>query len=249
MRAIYVLWLRHLKRYVRTRSRIIGALCQPLLFLASLGFGLGPLFAKAGQGNYLQFLTPGVVGMTVLFTSIMSGGDVIWDRQFGFLKAVLVAPVPRSAIMIGRMLAGATTATLQGLIVIAVCCIGGFRPASMKSFVLGVVFMVLVAILFTGLGTAIASLVSDFQGFNLVMNFLVMPMFLLSGALYPLRHAPQWLRAVAVVDPFAYGVDGMRGALLGIKPQFGIGLDLMIVLGACILLTWTGSYFISKIQV
>lgn len=249
MRAVYVLWVRHMKRYLRTRSRIVGALCQPLLFLASLGFGLGPLFEKAGQGSYLQFLTPGVVGMSVLFAAISAGGDVIWDRQFGFLKTVLAAPVPRSTIMIGRTLAGATTATIQGLIVIVICWIGGFRSPSLKSLTLGILFMLLVAIVFTALGTAIASFVEDFQGFQLVMNFIFMPMFLLSGALYPLRHASQWLRIVATIDPVAYGVDGLRGALLGANPQFGVPMDLSILIGSTVLLTLVGSYLFSRMQI
>ena len=108
MNAIYILWLRQLKRYVRSRSRIVASLGQPLLFLLALGFGFGPIFKQAGQGNYIQFLAPGVIAMTVLFTSIFSGIELIWDRQFGFLKETLVAPVPRILIMIGRTLGGAT---------------------------------------------------------------------------------------------------------------------------------------------
>src|SRR5271154_6860976 len=128
MTAIYVLWLRQLKRYVRSRSRIIASLGQPLLFLIAFGFGFGPIYQKAGQGNYIQFLAPGVIAMTVLFTSVFSGIELIWDRQFGFLKETLVAPVPRIFIMLGRTLGGATVALLQGLIVVAVCLIAGFRP-------------------------------------------------------------------------------------------------------------------------
>src|SRR6266545_5378669 len=118
---IYALWLRQIKRYFRSRSRIIGSLGQPLLFLLALGFGFGPVFQRAGQGNYIQFLAPGVIAMTVLFTSIFSGIELIWDRQFGFLKETLVAPVPRILIMVGRTLGGATVGLIQGLIVVAIC--------------------------------------------------------------------------------------------------------------------------------
>src|ERR1700680_1862162 len=121
MSAIYILWLRQLKRYVRSRPRIVASLGQPLLFLLGLGFGFGPIFQRAGQGNYIQFLAPGVIGMTVLFTSIFSGIELIWDRQFGFLKETLVAPVPRLALLVGRTLGGATVGVIQGVVVLAVC--------------------------------------------------------------------------------------------------------------------------------
>src|SRR5580693_6691080 len=128
MSCIYILWIRQLTRYVRSRSRILAALGQPVLYLIALGFGFGPIFQKAGEGSYLQFLAPGVVGMTILFTSMFTGIELIWDRQFGFLKETMVAPVPRSLIMLGRTLGGATVAVFQGLIVFIVCLIAGFRP-------------------------------------------------------------------------------------------------------------------------
>src|SRR6185503_8201057 len=166
---------------VRSRAQIAASLGQPLLYLLALGFGLGPIFQKSGHGSYLQFIAPGVIAMTVLFTSIFSGIALLWDRQFGFLKETLVAPVPRITIMIGRTLGGATTSVMQGLIVAAACIIVGFRPGSVTGLAGGLVFMVLIAVMFTALGTAIASVLSDFQGFQMIMNFLVMPIFFLSG--------------------------------------------------------------------
>src|SRR5215831_13573825 len=188
MQAIYILWLRELKRYVRSRAQILASLGQPLLYLLVLGFGLGPVFRMAGRGSYLQFIAPGVISMTVLFSSIFSGIALLWDRQFGFLKETLVAPVPRILIMIGRTLGGATVALLQGLIVLAVCLVAGFRPIGFESIPLALLFMALIAIMFTAFGTAFASVISDFQGFQLVMNFLVMPIYFLSGAIYPLTN-------------------------------------------------------------
>src|SRR5579862_8093413 len=128
MGAIYILWLREVKRYVRSRIQIVASLGQPMLYLLVLGFGLGPVFQRAGGGSYLQFVAPGVIGMTVLFSSIFSGLGLLWDRQFGFLKETLVAPVPRLQIMIGRTLGGATNALMQGTLVLVVCLIVGFRP-------------------------------------------------------------------------------------------------------------------------
>src|SRR3954464_6129461 len=148
MSAIYILWLRELKRYSRSRAQIVASLGQPLLYLLALGFGLGPVFEKAGQGSYLQFVAPGVIGISGLFSSIFSGIGLLWDRQFGFLKETLVAPVPRLHIMIGRTLGGATVAMLQGTLVLVVCLIAGFRPASIAAVPVALLFMALISIVF-----------------------------------------------------------------------------------------------------
>src|ERR1700746_3527483 len=144
MNAIYIMWLRAVKRYVRSKPRIIAALGQPLLFLLALGFGFGPIFQRAGQGNYIQFLAPGVIAMTILFTAIFSGIELIWDRQFGFLKETLVAPVPRLTIMIGRTLGGATVALMQGVIVFAICWLAGFRVSGFGALPEALAFMALI---------------------------------------------------------------------------------------------------------
>ena len=242
-----MLWLRQLKRYVRSRSRIVGSLGQPLLFLIALGFGFGPIFKRAGQGNYIQFLAPGVISMTVLFSAIFSGIELIWDRQFGFLKETLVAPVPRLLIMIGRTAGGATVAVLQGLIVFVICVVAGFRVHSAAAVPLVILYMALIAVMFTALGTAVASVLQDFQGFQLVMNFLVMPIFFLSGALFPLQDAPRILRLIATVDPLSYGVDGLRGAALGVS-YFGAALDLGVLLVLSAALLVIGSVLFARIE-
>jgi ABC-2 type transport system permease protein len=228
MTTIYMLWLRQLKRYVRSKPRIIASLGQPLLYLLGFGFGFGPVFQKAGQGNYIQFLAPGMIGMTILFTSIFSGIELMFDRQFGFLKEMLVAPQPRLLLMIGRTLGGATTAILQGCLVIVICVIAGFRPLSVSALPIAFAFMVLVAVLFTALGTAIACALTDMQGFQMVMNFLVMPIFFLSGALFPLAGLPLVMGLLAKMDPLSYGVDGLRGAMIGTS-HFGLGLDFLVL--------------------
>jgi ABC-2 type transport system permease protein len=229
MMTIYVLWLRQVKRYIRSKPRIIASLGQPLLYLLSFGFGFGAIFAKAGQGNYIQFLAPGMIGMTILFTSIFSGIELMFDRQFGFLKEMLVAPQPRLLLMIGRTLGGATTAIFQGVIVIVVCLLAGFRPTSYTGIPIAFCYMVLIAVMFTALGTAIACTLTDMQGFQMVMNFLVMPIYFLSGALFPLTNIPVVMKFFASIDPLSYGVDGMRGALIG-RTVFG-GLFDFAVLG------------------
>src|SRR5499427_5712644 len=152
MGAIYILWLREVKRYLRSRAQIIASLGQPLLYLVVLGFGLGPTFAQAGGGSYVQFISPGIIGMAVLFTSIFSGIALLWDRQFGFLKETLVAPVPRLQIMAGRTLGGATIALIQGTLVLVVCLIAGFRPQTWAAVPLALLFMALIAVVFSALG-------------------------------------------------------------------------------------------------
>src|SRR6202789_2618700 len=228
MMAIYILWLRQIKRYSRSRARIVGSLGQPLLFLLALGFGFGSIYRRAGQGDYIQFLAPGVIAMSILFTSIFTGIELIWDRQFGFLKETLVAPVPRILIMIGRTLGGATVALIQGVIVVVICLLAGFRVHDLSHLPLAGLFMALTALMFTAVGTAVASLLTDFQGFQLIMNFLVMPIFFLSGALFPLTNVPRALEIIATCDPLSYGVDGLRYSLIGVA-HFGPALDVAVL--------------------
>ena len=157
---------------------------------------MGPVFEQAGRGNYIQFVAPGVIAMTILFSSVFSGMGLLWDRQFGFLKETLVAPVPRIQIMIGRTFGAATVAVIQGLLVAIVCFIVGFRVVNWTLLPVSILFMGLIACLFALLGTAIGSVLQNFQGFQLIMSFVVMPIFFLSGALYPLDNLPKAFRVV-----------------------------------------------------
>ncbi|MFA5934400.1 MAG: ABC transporter permease [Candidatus Paceibacterota bacterium] len=245
---IYILWLRQIKRYIRSKSRIIGSLGQPVLFLVALGFGFGPIYAKAGGGNYIQFLAPGIIAMSILFSAIFAGIEVIWDKQFGFLKETLVAPVSRIKIMIGRTLGGATVATIQGLIVFIITLFIGFRPVSFLGVIISIVVMFLIAILFTALGTAIASRLEDMQGFQLIMNFLVMPLFFLSGALFPITDLPKTLNVITRIDPLSYGVDALHGVLSGVS-SFGVGLDLAVLVVLVVIITVIGAWQFSKIEI
>jgi ABC-2 type transport system permease protein len=245
---IYILWLREVKKYTRSRPQIIASLGQPLMYLLVLGFGLGPVFQRSGQGSYLQFIAPGVVGMSVLFTSVFSGLGLLWDRQFGFLKETLVAPVPRLQIMIGRTLGGATVAMVQGTLVLTVCLIAGFRPQGIAAVPVAFLFMALIAVVFTALGTAIGSSLRDMQGFQLIMNFLVMPIFFLSGALFPLAGLPPALAVATRVDPLSYGIDGLRGALIGLS-HFGLAVDLAILCVVASGFLALGARSFSRIQV
>ena len=248
MGAIYVLWLRELKRYFRSRVQIIASLGQPLLYLLALGYGLSPVFRRGGEGNYLEFVAPGVIAMTVLFSSLFSGIQLIWDRQFGFLKETLVAPVPRLHIMIGRTCGAATTAMIQGLLVALVAVIAGFRPVGWAGLPLAFAFLALIAVVFTALGTTVGSTLRDMQGFQMVMNFLVLPIFFLSGALYPLAHLPVLLTALTRIDPLTYGVDGLRGALIA-RGHFSALVDLAVMAVLAVALAWVGAWRFSRIEI
>ena len=247
MGAIYILWLRELKRYVRSRVQIVVSLGQPCLYLLALGFGLGPVFRQAGQGSYLQFMAPGVVGMTVLFSSVFSGIAMLWDRQFGFLKETLVAPVSRMQIMVGRTLGGATVAVIQGTLILVICLIAGFRPHHWLAIPLSFLFVVMIAFVFAALGMAIGSVIKDMQGFQLVMNFLVMPIFFLSGALFPLANLGRVMDVITKVDPLTYGVDGLRGALIN-NWYFNLTIDVALLVAIGALFLSAGAYLFSRIE-
>lgn len=248
MSTIYILWLRQIKRYYRSKSRIIGSLGQPTLFLLVFGFGFGSIYQKAGEGDYILFLVPGIILMSVLFTAVFSGIDLIWDKQFGILKETLVAPVSRLQIMLGRTLGGATVATIQGIIVFFLTLIIGFVPQNLFFLPIALLFVFLVALLFTALGTAIASLLEDMQGFQLIMNFLVMPIFFLSGALFPLQEAPSFIVKIAKFNPLSYGIDGLRATLIS-QTHFGIISDFSILIIVTLLLLIIGSYIFERIQI
>ena len=247
MSVVFILWLREVKKYLRSRVQIVASLGGPFMYLGVLGFGLGPVFQRAGEGNYLQFMAPGVIGMTVLFTAMFSGIAMLWDRQFGFLKETLVAPVPRLSIMIGRTLGGATVAVLQGTIIFVVTLIAGFRPQSVLAVPLAFLVIALIAVIFSALATAIGSTLKEMQGFQMVMNFLVMPIFFLSGAIYPLEGLPRVLAGLVRIDPLTYGVDGMRGLLTG-RTHFGLAIDLAVLVGVGVLFVAAGAWRFSKIE-
>lgn len=226
---------------------MIGSLGQPLLFLLALGFGFGPIYQRAGGGNYLEFLAPGIIAMSVLFTAMFAGIETIWDRQFGFLKETLAAPVSRFNIMVGRTLGGATVAVFQGLIVMIIAVPFGFH-FNVTYLPLAIIFMIMIAILFTAVGTAIASLLEDMHAFSLIMNFLIMPLFFLSGALFPLDGFPPAVRYITAVNPLTYGVDAMRIALTS-NLHSGLIIDFGVLLVFTLLFLGIGSFLFSRVQV
>lgn len=246
--AIYVLWLRETKKFIRAKSRLIGTLAMPLFFLAALGGGFSKLALPGlpSTVNYVAFLVPGIIGMGMLFTSMFAGISVLWDREFGFLKEVMIAPVNRLSIVLGRLAGGATTALIQGILILLISVIGGFRPSTgIIGMLASIIFMLLIATAFIGLGLIFASVMRDMQGFNLIMNFIIFPAFLLSGALFPLSNLPNIVRYVTYIDPLTFGVDALRGVLIGVS-SFPIIVDFAVLLGISAIMISAGAYLFEK---
>jgi len=248
MDIIYTIWLRNIKRYLRSKSRIIGSLGIPIFFLLVLGFGLNSVVKISGTSqSYTGFLIPGIVAMSVLFASLFSGIQVIWDKQFGFLKETLVAPVSRIEIMLGQTLGGATTSFIQGFLILIISFFMGLKLANLSGYLIAAAFMVLIGLSFTALGIAIASKMEDMHGFQLIMNFVIFPIFGLSGAIFPLDSLPHWLKLLTMFDPLTYGVDGIRYGLLGashINPLLSFG----VLAGFTIAIVFVGGYLFKHIK-
>jgi ABC-2 type transport system permease protein len=248
MGVIYAHWNRQLKSYLRSGSRIISSIVQPIFYLMALGFGLGRTFEQAGQGNYVRFLAPAMLAMIILFSAFFSGIELLYDRRFGFLRATMVAPVSRFSIMLGRTMGGATVAWIQGVLVFIFCTGVGYRPVNLRAVPLALLIMALIAIMFAAMGTLVGSLFTDFSAFQTVTNFLAMPFFFFSGALFPLTNAPRLMVWGAMTDPFAYGVDALRAVLNGTTVPFGLGLDLAVLAILTSLSVIGGAYLFSRIE-
>jgi len=250
LQAIYVMWLRQMKHFIRAKSRIVASIIQPLFFLFILGSGFRVATFEGVTGDYLHFLAPGIITMAIMFSSMFTGVSVLWDKQFGFLQEVLVAPIKRISIILGRTLGGATTALFQGFIILIIALALGVRIPDIFSFILMLTMMVLISFTAVGFGLIIASKMSDFQGFQIIMNLLIMPLFFLSSAFFPISESlPSWLKAISFINPIFYMVDGMRGSLTGINNIFPPQFDLLIIFLICITMMGLGSYFFSKSEV
>ncbi|HVV67218.1 MAG TPA: ABC transporter permease [Candidatus Saccharimonadales bacterium] len=228
MDVLYALWLRQVRRYWRSGSRLLGSLGQPILLLLALGYGIGAIYRQAGQGNYLNFLVPGIITQTVLLSGIFWGIIILQDKRFGFLSEMLVAPVSRIKILTGSALGGATVSIIQGIMIFIVALIFGFRPHNWWLVPPAFGVLVFMCMALTSFGAGIASAVDDFQGFQGINNLLILPLFFLSSALYPLNNIPEVLRIISTINPVTYMVDALRQLLTG-AGHFSIGRDLIII--------------------
>ncbi len=236
--AIYTIWLRELKRYTRERSRLITSFVTPMLWLVIFGIGIGRTLGPGGMSSiarvsgysYQAFIFPGIIGQTLLFTAIWSGISVIWDREFGFLKEILVAPISRTSIVLGKAIGGATSAFLQGLLLLPFSFMVGITLTPF-SLLACLPVMFLIALGLVTIGLALAARIESLEGFNMIMSFVIMPMFFLSGALFPLGDdLPGWLKILTYLDPLTYGVDALRYILLGAS-SFSIYVDVLVLIG------------------
>jgi len=230
MQTVYTMWLREMIRFSRSKSRIIGALATPLFFLIILGTGFSSAFQVRGGGTFdKSYLAPGLIGMAVLFASLMGGVSIIWDREFGFLKEILIAPVSRFYVSLGKAVGGVTTAMIQGLLIMIIAWLIGVRYVSIWGVLLGIVVMFISGIGFIGLGIALASKIESHEGFQMVMSFLTMPLVLLSGAFFPIVNLPGWLKMLVYANPLTYGVEALRWCLLG-NSTIPISLSIAVLI-------------------
>ncbi|MBN1785059.1 MAG: ABC transporter permease [Candidatus Bathyarchaeota archaeon] len=254
--AIYVVLMRELKRYWRAKARVISSVAQSFFFLVIFGLGLGGFVGSFEGVDYLSYMAPGVIGMGLLFGSVFSGVSVVFDRQFGFMKEMLVSPVSRTSIIIGKILGGATTATIQGIILMVVAgFLGAFTPslAFLAGAVSGIGAMLLITSGFVGLGVAIGSTLNDFHAFQLLSTFVMWPLFMLSGAFFPIDVAPLPLQVAMLCDPMFYGVELLRWCLLGtgtpLLGSFGLLVSIGVVAIFDVLMIAIGTFQFSRAQI
>lgn len=238
LEVIYGIWLRDFKKFWRERSRLWGGVARPILWLVILGSSLKPVVSNTnltGGVDYTQYIFPGVIGLTLIFATMQSAISIIWDREFGFLKEVLAAPVSRISIILGKVLGGATQATLQGIITLAFAPLIGLWLSPLAILQL-IVIMFCVSIALSSLGVVVASRMTSFEGFGTISNFIVMPMYFLSGGIYPTSSAPDWIKPLIVINPLSYGVDALRHITIG-QGAFPFGIDLLFLAAFTVIMT------------
>ena len=247
LRGIYTLWKREVLRLVREKTRLISSVVTPVLWLVIFGTGLGASMGLRAGYNYQAFLYPGIIGQTLLFTAMFMGISVIWDKQFGFMKEILVAPVSRLSIFIGKMLGVGTNSMLQGLIVLALGFFIGI-PMSVSLVAETIPLMILVTIGLVCIGLIIASVLNSLENFGLIMTFVNMPMFFLSGALFPVATLPDWLKWVFYINPLTYGVDAIRAVTMGSAWQTILPMwqTLLIIVAFDVVAVLVGSYTFAR---
>lgn len=228
---LYAIWLREVKRAVRDRGQLIGGVVRPLLYVLIMGIGLNPYFRGEIYGEvrfvvpytYVQFLFPAVIALNIMYTSVQSAVSVIWDREFGFLREVLVSPMPRAAILLGKILGGTTVALFHGALVLALARFADL-PLTLPDIALGLALMFLIAFALTSLGVVIANRIRSFEGFGVFSNVVILPLYFLSSSIFPLDPSltsaqtrviyPEWLVTLIRINPLTYAIDALRGAFI-----------------------------------
>lgn len=246
-KAVYVMWLRELKRYFRAKSRIASSLAMPLLFLGALGLGFSKLALEgAPEGvSYIMFLIPGIIGMGLTTSSLMGGVSVLWDREFGFLKEIMVAPVSRLSIVIGRIMGGVSTSMIQGVSIMIISLFAGFVIPSLGHLLLFLFVMFLISATFMGFGLIMSSVIKNMQGFGNIIGFIMMPIIFLSGAFFPINNMPEVVQLFFYINPLTYGIDALRGIMLSYS-TINVFIDISVLVVIAGVLISIGSYLFDK---
>ena len=248
MTPIYALILRDLKRILRTKAQIASALVQPIVYFIIMGSGFNPIYQKAGSGNYLQFIAPGIVVTTMAFAAIYCGMTMILDREYGFLKGALVAPVSRLQIALGSVGGTVMVSSLQGLLMLAFCAGMGFRLTNTATLPFAFLFLLLTPLLFAALSTVIGATLQRVESFGVILNFVFLPIFLTSGAMFPTTGVPKFMSVLTMINPLSYGVDGLRASLNGGGSNFGILLDATVLASLSVMMICLAAWRVSKIE-
>ena len=244
---LYAIWLREFKVFLRERSRLVASTFTPILWLFVIGSGLGSAAPSTVPGvDYQQFIFPGIVTMSIIFTSVFYGSYIIWDRKFDFLKSVMVAPVSRTTVFVGKTLGGMTNSLIQAAILLAIGVAIGI-PFTPLSLVQAVAVVLLMSFGLTSLGLALGSYMYSLEGFQMIVSFVVFPLFFLSGALFPLHNLPAWLSVLTATDPAAYSVDALRNLMLG-TGTYPVELDLATLAGYTAALGAFGMYSFGRMK-
>ncbi|MBL7050202.1 MAG: ABC transporter permease [Nitrospira sp.] len=245
--AVYVLIARDLKKFVREKSRLLSTLARPVIWLFLVGGGMSRLVSDSMGMPYIQFIFPGILGMTILFGSIFSSISIIWDKEFGLMKEILVAPVSRFSIVIGKALSGSLISLLQATMILLISPIIGI-DLGLQQIIYALAVSFLLAFCISSLGIIIATFFESFESFSAIMNFIVMPMFFLSGAMYPVQKLPDILKGVSKVNPLTYGVDALKHALLQDSrfTDFSIAMDIGVLIAASIIFVSIAGYLFTK---
>lgn len=248
IRNIYAIWLREIKVFLREKSRLVASLFTPLLWLFIIGSGLGPStnVSTDGEFNYQMFIFPGIVCMAIIFTSVFYGAYIIWDRKFDFLKSVMVTPVSRDIIFIGKTIGGMTNSMIQVTVLLFIGFLIGIDYTAL-SLIQILCIVIMLSFLLTALGLGLGSYMYSLEGFQMIVSFVVFPLFFLSGALFPLENLPQWLYMLTNADPATYAVDALRISMLG-TGNFIFEYDLLILFGFTVAFGLFGIYSFRRMK-
>lgn len=252
-KAVYVIISREFKRFFRQKARLLGTVARPLLWLIIIGNGFTKLINTGGDVTYSQFIVPGIIGMTILFSSIFSTISVVWDREFGFLREMLVAPISRMTIIIGKLISGIMIALFQGILILSIAPLFGIA-ITLSQFLMMIILMALVSLSITSFGLLIASFLTSLEGFSAIMNFVVLPMFFLSGALYPVKSMPLFLQYLAKINPLSYGIDSFKHVILTadaesvLSTDFSLAMDISVVVVFSIIMIILTSFSFERIE-